>query len=97
MSLGEKLESYRKNRGLSRLQLGKIVNQTEQQIGRFEAGAFVPMAMLDKLGKALDNRIEKRLIRRISKYRDIELADGIDAPELSDLYEEAFPELDDLF
>ena len=95
--LGKKIESYRKYQGLGRAQLGKIVNETEQQIGRFEAGSFVPIATLDRIAKALDNRIEKRTLRRIQKYRDIELHEKADQPELLGFYEEAFPELPEFF
>lgn len=95
--LGKKIEAYRKNLGLSRLQLGKIINQTEQQVGRYEAGAFVPIELLEKIGKALDNRIEKRIIRRIAKYRYIELNEKVDVVELAELYEEAFPALEEYY
>lgn len=95
--LGQKIEQYRKNLGLTRMQLGKIINETEQQVARFEAGAFVPIALLERIGKALENRIEKRIIRRIAKWRDIELHEKVDMPELIDLYEQAFPTLDELY
>lgn len=95
--LGQKIEMYRKREGLTKLQLGKIINETEQQIGRFESGAFVPIATLEKIGKALNNRIEKRIIRRISYYRTEELESKVDQPDLLDLYEDAFPELEDSF
>ena len=93
--LGKKIEQYRKARGLTRMQLGKAVRETEQKIGKFEAGAFVPIAMLELIGETLDNRIPKRIIRQISNYRAIELETKIDQPELIALYEEAFPELNE--
>ena len=95
--LGKKLEQYRKAAGLTRMQLGKIVKEPEQKIGKFEAGGFVPIEMLELLGETLGNRIQKKIIRQISKYRAIEIEERIDAPELSILYEEAWPELEDDF
>jgi transcriptional regulator with XRE-family HTH domain len=95
--LGQKIEVYRKAMGMTRSQLGKIINETEQQIGRFEEGAFVPIPKLDRIGKAFNQRIDKQLIRKISKFRDLEQHEKTEYPELCELYEEAFPELEDEF
>jgi transcriptional regulator with XRE-family HTH domain len=93
--LGKKIEQYRKERGMTRMQLGKIINETEQKVGKFEAGGFVPIEMLELIGETLGNRIQKKIIRKISKYRAFEIEERIDAPELLELYEEAFPDLDE--
>lgn len=95
--LGRKIEEYRKARGLTRMQLGKIINETEQKVAKFEAGGFIPIEMLELLGETLGNRIQKKIIRKISSWRAFEIAERIDAPELSVLYEEAFPELEDIY
>lgn len=93
--LGKKIERLRNVRGLTRMQLGKAINETEQQVGRFEAGGFIPINTLERIGEALQNRIPKKIIRRISDYRAYEINEKTQAPELIELYNLAFPEIED--
>ena len=67
--LGEKLEQLRNQKDVARKELGRRVKVTEQQIAKYEAGDFVPMAMLERLCEELDAPIQKKYIRRISDVR----------------------------
>lgn len=87
--LGELLHKLREHKNVSRKELGKMVKVTEQQIAKYEAGAFVPMAMLENLSTSLGEQIPKKLIRRISALRKIELQEEEEIAELIEVYEEA--------
>lgn len=88
--LGEHLQKLREHKNITRKQVGKKVKVPEQQIAKYEAGAFVPMAMLEDITKFLGEPIAKKIIRRISLLRKKELAEEIEIEELNDLYDEAF-------
>ncbi len=91
-SLGEHIERLRLARGLTRMQLAREINVTQQQVEKYEQGAFVPIPMLEAIGLALDNQIPKRIIRRISNLRKIEIEQSTEQAELLELYAEAFEE-----
>lgn len=86
--LGKRIERLRLRCGLSRMQLGRAINQKEQQIGKYEAGAFVPLPMLEKIAEVLGDPIQKRLIRKISFFRKLEQETKTEQSELLELYQE---------
>jgi transcriptional regulator with XRE-family HTH domain len=93
ISLGQRLLAMRKAKGMTTKQLGKLVNVPEQQIGRYEAGAFVTIEMLEALAYAMGEEIPKRLIRRISALRQGEWMGDNELDELEALYAEAVPDI----
>jgi transcriptional regulator with XRE-family HTH domain len=91
--LGELIKKLRLKQGLSCLQLGRKVNVFAQQIEKYEKGDFIPIPMLEKLGIALGGRVDKKIIRKISRLRTCEAEDHTDEQEtLTELYQEAFDE-----
>jgi transcriptional regulator with XRE-family HTH domain len=90
--LGQAITKLRTRQGLTRMQLGRAINETEQRVGLFESGAFIPLDTLEAIGEALDSPIPKKIIRRISDLRYLEKQSEIDQPELLDWYRAAFPE-----
>lgn len=88
--LGQRIEAARKACGLSRRELARIIRETEQQIAKYEAGAFVPLPKIEAIGEAVGDRVEKRTIRRISNLRKLEMEKGAEQHELCDLYAELF-------
>lgn len=88
LTLGKRIEQLRLAKGMSRLQVGRKVNELEQQIAKFEAGAFIPLSTLEAIASALGEPIPKRLIRRISFLRKLEIETQIEQGELVGLYEE---------
>jgi transcriptional regulator with XRE-family HTH domain len=89
--LGKEIEKLRRQRDLTRMQLGKIVNQKEQQIAKYETGgALVPMSMLESIADALDAPIQKKVIRRISLLRKIEIDTETEQTELLEIYSTLF-------
>lgn len=90
--LGKLIERLRLQQGLTRMQLAREINVTQQQLEKYEQGAFIPLPMLEAIGEALDNPVPKRIIRRISNLRKLEIEHSMDQPELIDLYTEAFDE-----
>lgn len=92
--LGRCIEQARTVRGLSRRDLGKRINETEQQIAKYENGGFVPLPIIEAIGDALDAPVQKKLIRRISFLRKLEKeADREQQEELSALYREIFADI----
>lgn len=90
IALGEHLMQLRESRDVSRKALGKIVKMPEQQIAKYEAGAFVPISMLENITKTLGAQIPKKIIRQISAARERE-KDGSEEQELlAELYAQAF-------
>ena len=86
--LGQRIAACRLAQNMTRLQLGKVVNQTQRQIEKYEHGALVPLAMLEKIAVALDEPIPKRLIRQISTARKQEFNSGDESTTLAPLYEQ---------
>ncbi len=92
IELGKHIERVRLQKGMTRKQLGKAVKVTEQQIEKYEHGAFVPMAILDGLAKAMDEMIPKKILTRISAARTRETEELLEQETLCDLYNQAFPQ-----
>jgi len=90
--LGKKIEKMRLRRGMSPLQLGREINQKEQQIKKYENGEFVPLPVLEEIASVLDVPIQKKLIRRISFLRKLEMETKIEQEDLVDLYNEVMSE-----
>ena len=76
------------------MQLGRKINQTEQQIVKYESGSvLVPLPIVEKIANALDEPITKKIIRKISTLRKLEVEKKTEmADELIDLYNQAFPD-----
>ena len=91
--LGEAIAEQRRRVGLNLKTLGKLVRTTEQQVAKYEAGDFVPLATLEALGKALHAPIRKRIIRQISALREQEKMRNESLNALADLYQSLFTEL----
>lgn len=89
--LGKNIERLRLAKKMSRMQLARKINETEQQVAKFETGGFVPLSTLETIAEALGEPIPKRLIRRISFVRKLEMETKIEQEELIGLYEEALP------
>ncbi len=92
ITLGKNLARLRQSQDITRLQLGRMVNKKEQEIEKYEKGEFVPLPVLEDIAKALGEPIPKKIIRRISFLRKLEMETGIEQEELADLYNEALPE-----
>lgn len=89
--LGKEIEKLRKKAGLTRMQLGKKINQTEQKISSYESGALIPISILEAIAETLESPIQKRVIRRISLLRKIETTPESEA-ELAEIYSTVFDE-----
>ena len=92
--LGKNIERIRIAKNMTRMQLGRKVNQVEQQIIKYESGTdLIALPMLEKMGSALDEPIAKKIIRKICFVRKLEVDKKIDlTDELIDLYNQALPE-----
>ncbi len=90
--LGKNIKRLRIASGMTRLQLGRKINKKEQEIAKYESGEFVPLSAIEDIGEAFDITVQKRLIRRISSLRKLEIKTKIEQEGLLDLYNEAFPE-----
>lgn len=88
--LGQLIEQKRRACGLSQMDLGRRINQKQQQIVKYEAGEFVPLPVLEAICAALDTTAPKRLIRRISFLRKLEMETETEQAELIPLYHEIF-------
>jgi hypothetical protein len=88
--LGKNIENMRLAKNITRRQLGKVINQLEQKVKSYEKGGFVPLTVIEDIGDAFNERVPKRIIRRISTFRKNEIAHNIIHDELCDLYNEAF-------
>lgn len=94
--LGSRIKALRLHLGMTPLDLGRKVNQPLQQIVKFEEGHFIALAMLEELGLALGAPIAKKIIRRISFLRKLELELGEEQSDLAEIYGELFaPEEDE--
>jgi len=92
--LGDKIERLRVRKKMSRMQLGRKINQNEQQIVKYESGfSLIPLAILERIACALDDPIAKKIIRKISAFRKLEIKNKTEmTEELIDLYNQALPE-----
>ena len=89
--LGQKLKQLRNSIEMTQLELGKKTNDLSQQIDRYEAGAFIPLPKLEELAEALGTRIPKKIIRKISTERKLEVETASERNEqLIGLYSLAF-------
>ena len=70
------------------MDLGKKINKTKQQIEKYEKGDFVPLPIIEKIAVALDAPIKKKIIRKISNLRKIEIETQQTQEELIDWYNE---------
>ncbi len=62
MSIGDNIRNFRKERGLSQLQLGERLKVSQQMIGQFENNANPPkLETLQKIATALDISLEQLL------------------------------------
>lgn len=94
--LGQELARLRRIKGVNARDLAKKIRETEQQIKRYEAGAFVPLGVLEAFAEALGEPIQKRDIRRISNLRKFEKEKGEIMPELAEIYAQLFVDIEDL-
>lgn len=92
MILGNTLLTLREKKDVTRLALGGIINETEQQIAKFEKGAMVPLTTLEAIAEALGEALPKRIIRRISFLRKLEQETGKPQLDLVQIYETLFQE-----
>ncbi|MBT4922088.1 MAG: helix-turn-helix transcriptional regulator [Rickettsiales bacterium] len=92
--LGNKIARLRLIKNMTCMQLGRKVNQNKQQIERYECGgAVIPLPVLEKIACALDEPIAKKIIRKISSFRKLEVVEKSEREEeLIDLYNQAFPD-----
>ena len=90
--LGKKIEQMRQRKGMTCLQLGRKINKKEQEVRKYENGEFVPLPVLEEIASALDVPIQKKLIRRISFLRKLEMETKIEQEDLVDLYNEVMSE-----
>jgi transcriptional regulator with XRE-family HTH domain len=92
--LGKNIERLRLLKNMSCAQLGRKINQTKQHIVRYECGeALVPLTVLEDIAFTLDEPIAKKIIRRISIVRKLEVENNTEmADELIALYDIALPE-----
>ncbi len=90
--LGKTLQTLRESKGVTRLTLAGIINETEQQIAKFEKGAMVPLTTLEAIAETLGEALPKRIIRRISFLRKLGQEKGVIQPELVQIYETLFQE-----
>lgn len=95
MILGRELAKLRRIKGVVARDLAKKIRETEQQIKRYEAGAFVPLGVLEAFAEALGEPIAKRDIRRISNLRKLEKETGEILPELAEIYAQLFAYMDE--
>ncbi len=72
------------------LQLGKKVNETLQQITKYEEGNFIALAKLEDLCQALEVPIPKKYIRRISFLRKLEMELEQEQEGLIEIYDKIF-------
>lgn len=91
--LGKKMEARRLQLGMTRPQLAKKINETFQQIERYEQGYDrIPMSMLEDIALALLSPVPKKLIRRIVFVRKLEIEQETELEELIELYQSVFDE-----
>lgn len=92
--LGKNIERVRIVKNMTQKQLGRKINQVEQQIAKYENGIdLIALPMLEKIASALDEPIAKKIIRKICFTRKLEVEKKIDlTDELIDLYNQALPE-----
>lgn len=91
--LGKNIERLRISKDLSRKDLSGTLKLTLQQIQKYECGRdLVPLPMLEKIAIALGEPIVKKIIRRISVVRKLEVERNTQmVDELIDLYNQAIP------
>jgi len=94
--LGKNIERLRLYKDISRKKVGRVINKNEQQVARYEAGDFIPLPVIEDIGKALGEPVAKKIIRRISFTRKLETDKNIRLEEeLCELYNQAFGEIDE--
>ena len=55
MNIGNKIRSYRKKKGLTKKQLGSLINKSEISIRKYEAGdTNIPLEVLCSIANVLD-------------------------------------------
>jgi transcriptional regulator with XRE-family HTH domain len=88
MFLGKAIERLRILRNMSYMDLGRKINQTKQQIIRYERGeVIIPVNILEQIAYELEQPIAKRIIRKIVIARKIEREEEIElTDELIALY-----------
>jgi transcriptional regulator with XRE-family HTH domain len=92
--LGKHIERLRLMQNMSRAQLGREINKTTKQVIKYECGEdLIPLSILENIAYTLDEPIGKRLIRKMSIIRKIEIENDAEMPdELIALYNEALPD-----
>lgn len=94
--LGQKFARLRKQINMTQVQLGGKINETWQQVDKFEKGAFISAPMIERIAESMGLRIPKRTIRRIVNARKLEIEEEIpQEQELIELYNEAFADVFD--
>ena len=86
--LGKTVEALRISKQVTRSQLGRKINKLEQQVAKYEKGEFIPLPVLEAIYEALGEPIPKRIIRRISFLRKLEMETDVEQEELCALYNE---------
>ena len=71
--LGKKIEELRLLRGMTRLELGKKLKVTIQQMDKYEAGIdTIPLSLLEKIEEACNIYLPKKYMRKIGVLRQSE-------------------------
>lgn len=91
--LGKNIERMRVSKDMTRMQIARKIRKNEQDIAKYESGELlVPLPVLQNIAAALDEPIQKKIIRRISFVRKWEVEKKVAMEsELIDLYNEAIP------
>jgi transcriptional regulator with XRE-family HTH domain len=88
--LGKRIEQARIKAALTQLQLGRKVNVFVQQIDKYEKGARIPIALLQEILEAVNYDIPKKLLRKISNSRKLEIETKTIRDDLLEFYKEIF-------
>lgn len=93
--LGRNIQKMRIAKDISRKQIAKSINKTENQLALYESGDFISLPMIEAIAEALGEPVEKKIIRRISFVRKLEAEQNTHLEEeLCELYNAAFPEVE---
>jgi len=94
--LGRNLERLRLYKQVSRRDLAKKIKKSDQQIAKYENGAFVPLPIIEAITAILGEPVPKKIIRKISFTRKLEVEEKVDMEEkLIELYNEAVELIED--
>lgn len=91
--LGKNIERLRIIKNITSMELGRQINQTKQQVVKYERGeVLVPLPILERIGATFEESVPKKIIRKICFTRKLEFEKKIElTEELIDLYNQALP------